>query len=444
MRKWNPVYRVKVYTKDETVTIMLPITCTATITRSILTQNTSANIQLYNLSLTTRRAIDQPPFQALNENKKYVTVEAGYGDENAMYLIFKGYILQAYSSKQGGSTDIITNIEANALSYLTSRSSYQFEAGTSKRDIIKTLAGDLQDCTLANLGAIAGEIKTATTFEGNTLEQINKVSGGCSFIDNGQLNTILSNEVLDVPVPVITDSNALLQTPLRSAANLSIRTLFEPSLNVGQLIELHTNIEPDFDGQYKVLGFTHNVHFSASTNGERTTIIDVWYGKNTQNSPLYVSGDKVQEGFNKVKGEVVTPVEESKVNTNWIMPCSSGRISSVFGEQRTDHIHNGIDIAVPIGTPIKSVADGYVIKASNASGYGKYVVVRHSVSGKIVTSEYGHISKWCVNAGQTVKQGQIIAYSGNEGTSSGAHLHLTIREGAYRGKAVSPYKYITA
>ena len=55
---------------------------------------------------------------------------------------------------------------------------------------------------------------------------------------------------------------------------------------------------------------------------------------------------------------------------------------------------------------------------------------------------YGHISSWTVKTGETVKAGQIIAISGNEGTSSGPHLHLTIREGAYKGKAEDPKKYI--
>lgn len=71
------------------------------------------------------------------------------------------------------------------------------------------------------------------------------------------------------------------------------------------------------------------------------------------------------------------------------------------------------------------------------------VVIDHGkINGTTVTSEYGHISSWEVSSGQYVKQGQVIAKSGNEGTSSGPHLHITIREGAYRGKAEDPSKYI--
>lgn len=129
------------------------------------------------------------------------------------------------------------------------------------------------------------------------------------------------------------------------------------------------------------------------------------------------------------------------------MPCK-GRITSDFGyrvhpTKKTRLFHNGWDIGVPTGTPIKAVADGKVIAAGAAKGYGYWVALDHGkINGIIVTSEYGHISSWKVSYGQNVKQGQVIALSGNTGESNGPHLHLTIREGPYRGVGVSPEKYI--
>ncbi len=131
----------------------------------------------------------------------------------------------------------------------------------------------------------------------------------------------------------------------------------------------------------------------------------------------------------------------------WIMPCD-GPITSGYGKRDVpvpgaSSNHNGWDIGVPIGTPVKVVADGKVYYAGRADGYGKMVIIDHGkINGTTVTSEYGHISSWNVSYGQMVKQGQVIAKSGNEGISSGPHLHITIREGAYRGKAEDPGKYI--
>ncbi len=126
----------------------------------------------------------------------------------------------------------------------------------------------------------------------------------------------------------------------------------------------------------------------------------------------------------------------------WIKPCN-GPIVGRYGEPRSTHTHNGIDIAVPIGTPIRAIADGTVIRHGKADGYGNWVVIDHgNINGIRVTSEYGHLSSWSVTTGQKVKKGEEIAKSGNAGYSQGPHLHITIRNGLFQGKAVDPGIYI--
>lgn len=123
-----------------------------------------------------------------------------------------------------------------------------------------------------------------------------------------------------------------------------------------------------------------------------------------------------------------------------------GKITSDFGYRiapikGASTGHSGIDIGVPSGTPIKSIADGFVI-ASNGGmrGYGNGIFIDHGIiNGKHIVSEYGHLSRFYVNLGDKVKQGQIIAKSGNTGISTGPHLHLTIRE---NGIPVDPKNYI--
>lgn len=446
--KFNPVYRVKVYSNTETTEIELPLTCQMNISRSLLSQNTSATIQIYNLSQETRNKIYQPPFSAFSEKQKLVTVEAGYGDLNSSYQIFFGVILQAFSHKEGASTDVITEIQAQSLDVLTAYSSHQFEAGTDKRDIFKTLAGDLPNCSLGNIGELSGKIELPTTFEGNTFEQLNKLTGGNTFVDNGQVNCLLQNEVIDVPVPIISDDSVLLATPRRNAANLTIKTLFHPDLIVGQLVEINSHIETDYNGQHKVVGITHDLFFSASQSGQRTTTIELIFTKALEASPLSFTGNEPKQAPVKVKKEEVTPLTPKQLTEKWIMPCK-GAITSGFGRRQkpTENAstnHNGIDIGVPIGTPIKAVASGTVCAVGKAKGYGNWVAINHGViNGKTVTSEYGHISSWQVRVGQRVQKGQQIALSGNAGTSTGPHLHLTIREGIFQGVGVDPKKYIS-
>ena len=100
-----------------------------------------------------------------------------------------------------------------------------------------------------------------------------------------------------------------------------------------------------------------------------------------------------------------------------------GQITSGFG-QRGGNLHAGIDFGAPIGTPVYVARSGSVIAAGAASGFGQWVKLRHPGN---ITTVYGHISRWTVTVGQAVQAGQLIAYSGNEGRSTGPHLHFEVR-----------------
>jgi murein DD-endopeptidase MepM/ murein hydrolase activator NlpD len=101
---------------------------------------------------------------------------------------------------------------------------------------------------------------------------------------------------------------------------------------------------------------------------------------------------------------------------------TTGRLTSTYGS-RWGTMHWGIDIANSIGTPILSAADGVVVEAGPASGFGLWVRVRHA-DGTITV--YGHVDRTLVREGQAVKAGQRIATMGNRGQSTGPHLHFEV------------------
>jgi murein DD-endopeptidase MepM/ murein hydrolase activator NlpD len=113
----------------------------------------------------------------------------------------------------------------------------------------------------------------------------------------------------------------------------------------------------------------------------------------------------------------------------------SGPVTSPFG-WRWGRMHEGIDIAVPSGTPVHASAAGTVIYASWMSGYGNFVIVDHG--GGIATA-YGHNTSIAVAVGQHVDQGSVIAYSGSTGNSTGPHVHFEVR---VNGAAVDPLGYL--
>src|SRR5829696_535491 len=112
-----------------------------------------------------------------------------------------------------------------------------------------------------------------------------------------------------------------------------------------------------------------------------------------------------------------------------------GVLTSGFG-WRWGRMHEGIDLAVPMGTPVVAAAAGTVIVAGWMGGYGNLVVVDHG--GGIATA-YGHNTSVTGGVGQQVAQGQLIAYSGNTGHSTGPHVHFEVR---INGGAVDPMGYL--
>lgn len=129
----------------------------------------------------------------------------------------------------------------------------------------------------------------------------------------------------------------------------------------------------------------------------------------------------------------------------WPIPYSSSYISSSYG-YRSDpatgsyKYHSGIDITMggAYGKKIIATKAGTVIRATSGStGYGNYVMIDH---GNGYVSLYGHCSSLAVSNGQTVSQGQVIAYIGSSGYSTGPHCHFEIR---YNGEKVNPLHYVS-
>lgn len=133
----------------------------------------------------------------------------------------------------------------------------------------------------------------------------------------------------------------------------------------------------------------------------------------------------------------------------WTRPAA-GRYTSGFGRRDIGPIgsknHLGVDIANAIGTPVVSGADGVVSYVGTMNGYGKVVMVEHSIDGQSFTSVYAHLSGFTSSVGDVVSKGQQIARMGNTGNSTGPHLHFEIHVGGWNGKrsnAVNPLRYIS-
>ncbi len=113
-----------------------------------------------------------------------------------------------------------------------------------------------------------------------------------------------------------------------------------------------------------------------------------------------------------------------------------GSITSGYGIRSGAH-HDGIDISVKKGTPVRAAEAGRIVHSDdNLSGYGKLVLVRHAGS---YTTVYAHNRKNLVRVGQFVEKGEIIAEVGDTGRASAPHLHFEVRQ---NGKSRNPLNYL--
>lgn len=126
-------------------------------------------------------------------------------------------------------------------------------------------------------------------------------------------------------------------------------------------------------------------------------------------------------------------------NGGFVRPVKGGSYTSRFGTSRGQYPHAGLDIAVPIGTPVFSPMDGTVrvAKANAVAGRSGLGILVDHANG--ISTYQGHLSRFIAQAGQQVKAGQQIALSGNTGRSTGPHVHSEVW---INGKPVDPFSYI--
>ncbi len=137
------------------------------------------------------------------------------------------------------------------------------------------------------------------------------------------------------------------------------------------------------------------------------------------------------EGKNLKKVLLQSPLSFTRVTSGY----THSRKHPIFGDYRA---HLGIDYGAPYGTPIMAVGDGVITRIGWVGGYGKHIVINH---GSGLESLYSHMSKYSkgLKKGSKVRQGQVIAYVGSTGYSTGPHLDFRIRQ---NGKFINPTKAI--
>lgn len=313
-------YKISITFKDEkgklkTIDIEYPFNLQFRIIKNTSATTNTATFTITNLSETTREYIRQD--RLYFKEKKYISFEIGYQDKRTR--VFRGYIQEAYSVKSG--VDILTKIEAWDIGQ-DQFVAKTFEAGTTYKEALKQLVAEenmqksqseivadyglsaLDKLKIANTGNLNGEFKTPTTIMGKPINAINILTAGHAYVDDGEINTLMDNECLEVPIPVLSAKTGLIGTPQRREAQLVLESLLMPSLKVGQLLQINSETADKYNGTYFVCGFEHIGEFGGTKAGSRKTIVNLWFGDAVNNnSNVNLTNTTEKEPFMQVKGE---------------------------------------------------------------------------------------------------------------------------------------------
>lgn len=243
-----------------------------------------------------------------------------------------------------------------------------------------------------------------------------------------------------IPMDKIVELNENLENEnsmIRAGDELVVTTT-EPPITIERMTQEY--IEEIYDAEIQYVEndnwyTTEQVTLQQPSAGRRNIVAQLTYANDKEIGREIIKEEVLLEAVPKI-------VERgTKIPPTYIKPLSGGRMSSGFGRRNAptrgaSTNHQGVDWATPVGTAIYASSGGVVTRAGWGSGYGYCVYIRHP-DGK--ETRYGHLSKVLVSSGQSVKQGQKIALSGNTGRSTGPHLHFEIR---INGVAVNPLKYL--
>ena len=128
-------------------------------------------------------------------------------------------------------------------------------------------------------------------------------------------------------------------------------------------------------------------------------------------------------------GNIAEIKVDAATSNNWCWPTSVHSIKSDWPNYSSGSYHGGTDFPVALNSPVYSTCDGEVVDIKSlTTSYGKHIKIKAKVNGSVVYMRYCHLNSFCVSVGDKVSAGQLIAYSGSTGNSTGPHMHYEVRD----------------
>ncbi len=268
---------------------------------------------------------------------------------------------------------------------------------------------------------------TRITVNGKTAAYIKDVFGAEDFIKNYLDNYIADKDyVSSFVAPVECTDGYFLKSDFTS---FSVFEALIKSLDVQSVKTLKEEKEIKFSTIKKrddTLAFGSTKTYSKGINGLKYAVTKTYMVNGEEVKTEFVGDEIARQPVDEViivgnRGNYIKSSWIDTLDAIWPLQKVKGQnISAYWGDDRN---HKGLDIASAFETEIYAVQDGIVIEAEYDDGYGYHVVIEHEGGFKTL---YGHASFLCVTKGQKVMQGELIAFVGSTGMSTGNHLHFEV------------------
>ena len=288
MDKFQRNYRLHVEGADgKEYVFEYPITLEFYIDKRAFHSAGTGSFRLHNLSADTRKILYKDISDVVGPaSKRLVTFMAGYGKD--LSLVFYGNIKEAKSYREEGSTSFITEIDCYVWSFamVNVRSEWtlnspQYSLPLKRSTVIEKILQDLIPSGVHRgiVNSISFDIGSAPYSRpyiayDNSWNLLKEETNDHCFIDNGAVNCLLDDDTYIGNILLIDSSTGLLSTPKKCESMLKIDILFEPSIQLGQKIELLSQSESLYNGEYKVIGIQHAGIISGAVGGKcKTTLL---------------------------------------------------------------------------------------------------------------------------------------------------------------------------
>lgn len=258
---------------SEAIVIEMPITMQFNIHRDNAFGINTMDLQFFNLSDKNRNQIFKDRFTPFQYHR--IIVQAGYDE---LSTIFIGNIWEANSRREG--TNVITSINARdgGFDSYTAKVFVTLNKGKTVQDLISYLTAQFPNLQPGKIGGLGADIilPRPVTIEGNLYGAIRGYTNNNVFIDLEKINILQNNEVFTATLPLITADTGLLETPRRDNSYMQVTMLFEPRITIGQLVALQSKVLPQYNGDYKVVGVSHQGIISEAQNGRCVSIFSLY------------------------------------------------------------------------------------------------------------------------------------------------------------------------